>query len=119
MAKKTHLKEYDLQCMICKYLDTKNLLYCGSMGGQYQMFHSQRIKAKKSGYKSGFPDLFIYEPRGKYNGLAIELKIGYNKPSKKQIYWIDQLNNRNYLAKVCNGWDETIKTIDKYLKNKL
>ncbi len=110
------MKEYDLQVMICKYLDSKNILYCGSMGGQYQKYHSQRIKMKKSGYKSGFPDLFIYEPRGKYSGLAIELKIGYNKASKKQIEWCDRLNKKGYLALICNGWDKTIKQIDKYLK---
>ena len=114
--KKTHLKEYDLQCMICKYLDTKGVLYCGSMGGQYQLYHSVRIKAKKSGYKSGFPDLFIYEPKGQYYGLALELKIGYNKASEKQKDWIDQLNKRGYLAKVTNGWENTIKEIDQYLK---
>tara|TARA_R100000657_G_C4681874_1_gene131245 strand:- start:2595 stop:2945 length:351 start_codon:yes stop_codon:yes gene_type:complete len=112
---KAQLKEYDLQVMICKYLDSKDVLYCGSMGGQYQLYHSVRIKAKKTGYKSGFPDLFIYEPRGQYCGLAIELKVGYNKASKKQKDWIDQLNKRNYCAMVCNGWNETIKTIDKYL----
>lgn len=39
---------------------------------------SQRIKAKLSGYKKGFPDLFIYEiakiEDNIYAGLAIELK---------------------------------------------
>ena len=29
---------------------------------------------------------------------------------------INQLNKRGYLAKVTNGWDNTIKEIDKYLE---
>ena len=56
------MKEYQLQKAVCKYLELQQVLYCGSMGGQYQVHMSQRIKAKKSGYKKGFPDLFIYEP---------------------------------------------------------
>ena len=110
------MKEYQLQKAVCKYLDLNNVLYCGSMGGQYQAHFSQRIKAKKSGYKKGFPDLFIYEPRGNYYGLAIELKVGYNKPTKEQLYWRNELNKRGYKAEICNGIDEALEVIDDYLK---
>ena len=109
------MKEYQLQKAICKYLEMSNILYCGSMGGQYQIFKSQRIKSKQTGYKKGFPDLFIYEPRGKYHGLAIELKVGYNKPTKEQIIWIEDLNKRNYKAVICRGIDETLFEIQNYL----
>ena len=110
------MKEYQLQKAVCKYLDLQNVLYCGSMGGQYQVHYSQRIKAKKSGYKRGFPDLFIYEPKGKYHGLAIELKIGYNKATKEQLYWQRELNKRGYKAEICTGIDEALEVIDIYLK---
>ena len=110
------MKEYQLQKEICKYLDLNNILFCGSMGGQYQVFKSQRIKAKQTGYKKGFPDLFIYEPRGHYSGLAIELKVKYNKPTKEQLEWIKKLNERGYMAKVCTGIDEAINLIKNYLK---
>ena len=86
------------------------------MGGQYQVHMSQRIKAKNSGYKKGFPDLFLYEPRGSYHGLAIELKVGYNKPTKEQLEWIEQLNKRKYKAVVCRGIDETLFEIQNYLR---
>tara|TARA_R110002020_G_scaffold49786_1_gene141389 strand:- start:1344 stop:1679 length:336 start_codon:yes stop_codon:yes gene_type:complete len=110
------MKEYQLQKAVCKYLDLKGILYCGSMGGQYQIFKSQRIKSKQTGYKKGFPDLFIYEPRGEYHGLAIELKTGYNKATKEQMSWILLLKQRKYHACVCKGLDDTINTIDNYLK---
>lgn len=113
------MKEYQLQKAICKYLDFNNILYCGSMGGQYQVHFSQRIKAKKSGYKKGFPDLFIYEPRGEFHGLAIELKVGYNKPTKEQLYWRNELNNRGYVAEICNGLDESLEVINRYLEGKI
>ena len=110
------MKEYQLQKAVCKYLDLNNVLYCGSMGGQYQVHFSQRIKAQKSGYKRGFPDLFIYEPKGNYYGLAIELKVGYNKPTIEQLNWLENLTNKGYLATTCTGIDEAIKIIDIYLK---
>ena len=109
------MKEYQLQKAVCKYLDLQNVLYCGSMGGQYQIHMSQRIKAKKSGYKKGFPDLFIYEPRGTYHGLAIELKVGYNKASKPQMNWFNELNKRGYRAEICTGIDEALEVINDYL----
>ena len=109
------MKEYQLQKAVCKYLDLQNVLYCGSMGGQYQVHFSQRIKAKKSGYKRGFPDLFIYEPKGKWHGLAIELKVGYNRATKEQLYWRDELNKRGYISEICYTLDETISIIETYM----
>ena len=110
------MKEYQLQKAVCKYLDLKNVLYCGSMGGQYQIFKSQRIKSKQTGYKKGFPDIFIYEPRGDYHGLAIELKVGYNKPTIEQLNWLQKLTDKGYLATTCKGIEESIAIINKYLK---
>ena len=81
-------EEYKLQKAVCRYLDFKNILYCGSMGGQYQVHFSQRNKAKATGYKKGFPDLFIYEiaqiENNIYAGLAIELKTKKGRPTKEQ-----------------------------------
>ena len=117
------MKEYELQKAVCKYLDLNNILYCGSMGGQYQIHFSQRIKAKKSGYKKGFPDLFIYEiakiDDNIYAGLAIELKTKKGRPTEEQIYWINELNKRGYMASICRGIDEALELIDNYIKNKL
>ena len=110
------MKEYQLQKAVCKYLDLQNVLYCGSMGGNYQAHMSVRIRAKNSGYKRGFPDLFIYEPKGKWHGLAIELKVGYNKPTNEQNWWCGQLNERGYKAHICTGIDEALEVIDSYLK---
>jgi hypothetical protein len=117
------MKEYELQKAVCKYLDLNNILYCGSMGGQYQIHFSQRIKAKKSGYKKGFPDLFIYEiskiDNNIYAGLAIELKTKKGRPTEEQIYWINELNKRGYMASICRGIDEALEVIDRYLKGKV
>ena len=52
--------EDKLQTAIVSYLKMEyRALYCASLGGQYQKYHSQRLKAKRTGYVAGFPDLFI------------------------------------------------------------
>lgn len=45
------MKEYQLQKAVCKYLDLKGYLYCASLNGQYQKYHSQRNRAKATGMK--------------------------------------------------------------------
>lgn len=109
--------EDKLQTAIVSYLKMEyDVLYCASLGGQYQRYHSQRLKAKRTGYVKGFPDLFIYEARNGFNGLAIELKVKGNYASPSQKAWIVNLNNRGYLAKVCTGFDDAKETIDNYFK---
>lgn len=114
------ITEYKLQVAIVDYLKMqyKGALYCASLGGQYQKYQSQRVKAKRTGYVAGFPDLFIYEARGGFHGLAIELKVKGNYASESQKKWITKLNERGYLAKVCTGFDQTKQVIDDYFKNK-
>ena len=70
---------------------------------------------KATGYQSGFPDIFIYEPRGVFNGLAIELKVKGNYASRKQKEVLGKLTNKGYRAEVCTGFDHAIEVIDEYL----
>lgn len=108
-----------LQTAVITYLRLeKKALYCASLGGQYQRYHSQRMKAKRNGYVAGFPDVFIYEPKGGYFGLAIELKVKGNYPSQYQRKWIERLNERGYKAVVCTGFDDAKKVIDDYFNLK-
>ena len=128
-------KEDNLQAAVVTYLKLEyKALYCASLGGQYQKYNSQQLKAKRTGYMKGFPDLFIYEPRGVYNGLAIELKAKGSSPYKKdgsfkkvyseggdrhnQVVWRDDLRARGYKAKFCTGFDDAKETIDKYFNLK-
>ena len=126
-------KEDNLQAAVVTYLRLEyKALFCASLGGQYQKYNSQRMKAKRTGYVAGFPDLFIYEARGGFNGLAIELKV--KSPYKKngalkmeyakggtrhnQVVWIKNLTARGYMAKFCTGFDDAKKTIDNYFNLK-
>lgn len=79
----------------------------------------ERYKIKLLGVKAGVPDILIFTPNDKYNGLAIELKVKYNKPTDKQQAWLKSLQRCKWHASVQRNLDDVIALIDNYLKNKL
>ncbi len=56
-------------------------------------------RLKKKGVKSGVPDILIFEPKGRYNGIAIELKTGNNKLTNNQKM-VDEIIGKRL---VCRG----------------
>lgn len=80
-------------------------------------------KAKLSGMKKGYPDLFLPIAKKDFHGLFIELKRDENKAlnikkgvlSKEQKQWINDLNKQGYLAVVCYGFENTKNVILNYL----
>lgn len=78
------------------------------------MREAKRLKA--SGYKRGFPDVFIYEPRGRWHGLAIELKRDKGgRLSAPQREWIAALEARGYRAVVAKGLEAAKEVLTEYL----
>tara|TARA_R100001244_G_scaffold131014_1_gene103803 strand:+ start:378 stop:659 length:282 start_codon:yes stop_codon:yes gene_type:complete len=90
------------------------VFYNGSSGGVWTTW-SQGKKMVATGYKAGFPDLFIYEPRNEYHGLAIELKVKGNYAKKHQKTILGKLQDRGYKTEICTGFDHTKRIIDEYL----
>jgi hypothetical protein len=77
----------------------------------------QKIFMARMGVRTGFSDLVIFEARGCYHGLVIEIKTNpKSKISDEQKYWILYLNQRGYYAKICIGLDDTLDTIEEYLQ---
>lgn len=111
------MKEIELQNSVVEYLNNTNMLFTSTLGGVFlgRTNWKQKSIIKKQ-YKKGVPDLLIFEPSdyGKYNGLMIELKVGYNKPSPAQKDWIARLNARGYKAIICYTLDQVIETITNY-----
>lgn len=111
-------KEDKLQHRIISYLKFQypKVLYTHVPNeGKRSVF--ERYKFKYLGAKAGVPDLLIFKPNKIYCGLALELKIGNNKPTKLQKEWLKDLENNNWLALCLNNYEEIIEIIDKYLKN--
>ena len=120
--------EENLQIAVCNYLRLQypNILFNSDLSG-IKLTMGQAVKAKKLRSSKGFPDLVIYEPRGRYCGLFIELKregerITNKKGElisdhlKEQDEIIQKLNLKGYLACFAIGFDEAKKIIDLYLK---
>ena len=111
------MSEERLQSEVVKYIQYQypKVRFCASLGGPYQ---SQRNKAKRTGYSKGFPDLFLYEGRNGYYGLAIEIKTIKGTSTKAQRDWIAALQKRNYRAEICKGLPDILELIDDYLNEK-
>tara|TARA_R100000808_G_C2136553_1_gene144841 strand:- start:660 stop:1007 length:348 start_codon:yes stop_codon:yes gene_type:complete len=110
--------EAQLQASIVRYLQYNKILFCASAGGVRVSSMYQAKMMKATGYVKGFPDIFIYECRGKYSGLAIEVKVKGNYPTKEQKEWLKKLEDNGYLASWVNNFDDAIKIIENYLQLK-
>lgn len=70
---------------------------------------------KRQGVKAGVPDIFLPAARGIWHGLFIEMKVGKNKSTEKQIEWQNKLFDQRYLVYVCWSWEEARARIECYL----
>ena len=92
------MSEERLQSEIIKYIKLQypKVRYCASLGGIYTG-PRQAIKAKRTGYSRGFPDLQF---------TATEV----------QKEWIKDLQERGYKAEICKGLPPILDLIDWYFE---
>ena len=69
---------------------------------------------KAAGTRAGFPDLVYPAKRGRYAGLAIEMKVGSNKPTAHQRGWLAWLGEQGWRVAVCYSADEAFDIIMEY-----
>ncbi|MBC8266356.1 MAG: hypothetical protein H8E84_05260 [Flavobacteriales bacterium] len=110
------MSEDRLQSRVVRYIKETypDVKYCSSIAGAYISSRVQRAKIVRNGYVRGKNDLDIYEARGGYFALFLELKENAY-PTKAQKDWIAAMNERGYYAEITRGYEQTINTIDKYL----
>jgi len=103
-----------------------NILMHWDFGSGTKLSISQAKRQKALNPRRGNPDLMIYEPKGGYVGLAIELKREGVKIAKKdgsavsthvqeQNDYLEALRKRGWKCFFCIGYTDAIKTIDEYL----
>lgn len=102
------------QMIVAEYLDLIGALYC-HIPNEGKRSPVTAAILQRMGLKKGAPDLFIYEPRGKYHGLAIEMKSARGRLSADQRLFLFMLQKRGYATACCHGADEAIKLIRKYM----
>jgi hypothetical protein len=79
----------------------------------------ERYKFKYLGGVSGVPDILCFSKNANRCGLAIELKVGYNKPTENQKSCLNRLKMQNWEASWFNNYADTCNFIDKYFNNEL
>lgn len=86
--------------------------------------NSQRQVAE--GVRAGISDICLPYPIGDnygnfYSGLYLELKLESRRNQKNggcsdsQIEFTDYANSVGYVAKICYGWQEAVREIERYL----
>lgn len=114
-TRKNKSPEHDIQTKLCSVLEAEGLLYSATVGGVRLAMHTAK-KMKESGYKKGIPDVLVFEPRGEYVGLAIEVKTGKGVASPEQKEWQRELNKRGWDAHICYGLDECLDVLYDYFE---
>ena len=129
MRKKRTYPEYELQKQVCTYMDYQypDVMYMSDTIASVKLTMPQNVRnsaIQKKDFKC--PDVLIFEPRGGYHGLFIELKVKSPFKLNGELYagdhlkgqqeTIDDLNSKGYLACFSWGFERTKKVIDDYMK---
>lgn len=105
--------EDEFQKSVAIYLNSKGALWFHPPnGGTRNIIEATKLKAM--GVKAGVPDCLIFNKKRGYMGLAIELKVKYNKPSELQIAFMERLQAEGWRCLVSNSLDEVCDMIDWY-----
>lgn len=100
--------------MVNRYPELRLLFHIGNGGYRTK---SEAVRLKRLGVHPGVSDLFLPVARKGYHGLWIEMKIQKGgKLSKAQKEWLDDMFQQGYLAVRCDGADEAIGMLERYLK---
>ena len=120
-------KEYQLYRAVAAYLRLQypKVMYHFDLTG-VNLSKAQAGMTKAIQHSSGYPDLFIAEPRGGYHGMYIELKAEGTRIYKadmtpatdhiaQQMDRLNDLTDRGYDCYITAGFDKTKLVIDEYL----
>lgn len=122
-------REENLQLMVCNYLRISypDVIFTSDASGvRLTQGQAGKMKAMKS-VDCKFPDLMIFEPRGIFKGLFLELKSEGEKVFKvdgtpyaghlhEQWRTLQRLAAKGYYAKFAIGFDDAKAHIDNYMR---
>jgi hypothetical protein len=120
-------KEYQLAKSISTYLKLQypNVIFHFDLAG-LNLSKTQSGMLKVIQGQRSYPDLLVAEPKGKFNGLFIELKaeniykkdgsLKKNEHIEEQFLMLSKLTHKGYKAVFGCGLDECINIIKDYLQ---
>ena len=77
------------------------------------------MRLKAQGVVSGMPDIMVYQGRGEYLGLAIELKRKGGRVSDNQRYVLDRLKRAGWKTAIVWSQDGLDEVMENYWSLKL
>ena len=121
-------KEAGLHLAVAHYLAMQypTLIFNTDLSG-IRLTMGQAIQVKRLRSSNSFPDIVIYEPKGPYYGLFIELKHREAKLIRKDGYLVgdQRIRDQNsmlhklcdlgYMARFGHGFDKTLGLIEWYM----
>lgn len=110
------MTEDDIQLAVAQTLDDLGLLWCHVPNGEKRTEAVGR-KLKRLGVKRGVPDVLIFDPPPAYPvavGAALELKTAKGRVSRHQVWWVDGLRERMWLAAVVRGPEEAAERLKEW-----
>jgi len=122
-------QEESLQIAVSKYLKLQypDVIFTSESSG-IRLTMGQAVKAKKCRSDAKLPDMMIFEARGDYSGLLIELKVkpvtlkdgslNKDKHVQAQYKMLKRLQIKGYCAFFAVGFEVAKKLIDDYMKLK-
>lgn len=79
-------------------------------------FYQTAVKLKRTGTKSGVPDICFPVAKHGYHGMYIEMKrIKGGQVSQNQKEWIKGLQDNGYNVIIAHGANEAIEALKQYL----
>lgn len=121
--------EYKLQKWVCKWLELQHpdILFMSDTIAAVRLTMPQAIRNKavqKNGFKC--PDLIIFEPRGEFAGMFIELKVKspylkngqltINEHIKAQNESMNKLRKKGYYCTFAWTFEMCMELITEYLE---
>lgn len=119
------MTEAQIHKQICQYLKLKGCIFNTDMSGiKLTIGQAKKMKALRS--SRAFPDIVVYEPRGGYSGLFLEVKkespykkngeLKASKHLQEQEAMLNLLNSKGYDCRFAWSFDMAKNIIDDYLK---
>lgn len=121
--------EAQIHTALCDYVKMKypDVIFRTDFSSGVKMTPGQAVRHKRLQSGRAFVDLFFYEPRAGYSGLALEVKKDGVRVQTKDGKWVSnphiqeqaimlhQLGSRGYLATFGIGFEHCRGIIDEYL----
>lgn len=121
-ATSEQMTENQLQQAVARLLDHSGLVWCHPPNGGNRTARTGALM-KSMGAKAGVPDVLIFNGvlstlLQSWVGMAIELKVGKNKPTPAQLKWHEDLRRCGWRVEVCRTVDEVLAVLRECYPNK-